>query len=169
MREKPKLGGRTRKLPVQPETARRFTATVASVHIYLDEIRSFFAKRLGITGPQVAILMTIKGLNTDGGVSVRHVARALHVDPSFITTQTKLLEKRELIRRQTDENDARVVKLSLSDKAIKQIADLTVNECSVNDVVFADFTDEELDELNGQLDEFKNRLEKTCLRLAGGF
>lgn len=169
MREKTKLSPVPSRSSVQPETARRFTATIASIHIFLDEIRTFFAKDLGITGPQVSIMMTIKGLDEADGVSVRHVARALHVDPSFITTQTKLLEKKGLVRRLTDPTDARVVKLSLSDKATKQIAAMTVDECSVNDVVFADLTDDELDRLNDQMNEFKERLEKTCRRLAGGF
>lgn len=169
MREKTKFSSLPRRSAVQPETARRFTATIASVHIYLDEIRGFFARGLGITGPQVSIMMAIKGLDEADGVSVRHVAQALHVDPSFITTQTKLLEKKGLVRRQADQADARVVKLSLSDKANKQIAAMTADECTVNEVVFADISDEELHALNDQMDEFKARLEKACLRLAGGF
>ncbi|WP_022722809.1 MarR family winged helix-turn-helix transcriptional regulator [Rhodopseudomonas sp. B29] len=168
MRQKTKLSPQSRHSPVQPETARRFTATVASVHSFLDDIRAFFAKGLGITGPQFSILTAIQGLDEADGVSVRHVAKALHVDPSFITTQTKLLEKKGMIRRQADPSDARVVKLSLSNKATKQIDAMKIGESSINDVVYADMTDDELEELNEQLSHFKFRLEKICLRMSAG-
>jgi DNA-binding MarR family transcriptional regulator len=55
---------------------------------------------------------------------VKVVAKMLHVDPSFVTTQSKILEKKGFMRRKTSGDDARVVQMSLTDKSYKRIADL---------------------------------------------
>jgi DNA-binding MarR family transcriptional regulator len=89
----------------------------------------------------------------------------LHVDPSFVTTQSKMLEKKGFMRRKTSEEDARVVKMSLTDKSYKQIASLASQREALSDFVFADFNDVELVEFNGKLASLKDRLEKACLKV----
>lgn len=153
---------------IDPDLARRFATTVASVAVFLDEIRQFRAKSLGISGPQFALLMAVMDLEQGDGVSIRHVAKAVHVDPSFITTQSKLLEKKGLVRRQVDSHDARVVKLSLSDKAYKQIAGLATDERALNSFIFEEISGEELEQLTSQLGDLQNRLEKATVKLASG-
>lgn len=157
-----------RGLTIDPDLARRFATTVASVTVFLDEIRQFRAKSLGISGPQFALLMAVMDLEQGDGVSIRHVAKAVHVDPSFITTQSKLLEKKGLVRRQVDSHDARVVKLSLSDKAYKQIAALATDERDLNSFIFEDISGEALEQLTSQLGDLQNRLEKATVKLASG-
>lgn len=153
---------------IDPDVARRFATTVASVAVYLDEIRHFRAKAMSISGPQFALLMAVMDLEQGDGVSVRHVAKAVLVDPSFITTQSKLLEKKGLLRRQVDAADARVVKLSLSDKAYKQIAGLAAEERALNSFVFEDTSSDSLERLVSQLADLQVRLEKASLKLASG-
>lgn len=168
MRQRPKPHPSARVAAVAPETARRFTSVIASVAVNLDEIRHFHAKSLGISGPQFAILLTIQRLDQGEGISVRHVARALHVDSSFITTQSKLLEKKTLIRRRVDAADARVVNLSLSDKARRQIEGLAAAEADLNDFVFDGISDDALQQLTTSLDDLEQRLAKASLRIAAG-
>lgn len=153
---------------IDPDLARRFATTVAGVAVFLDEIRQFRAKSLGISGPQFALLMAVMDLEQGDGVSIRHVAKAVHVDPSFITTQSKLLEKKGLVRRQVDSHDARVVKLSLSDKAYKQIAGLAADERALNSFIFEELSVEDLEQLTSQLGDLQNRLEKATIKLASG-
>jgi DNA-binding MarR family transcriptional regulator len=153
---------------IDPDLARRFATTVAGVAVFLDEIRQFRAKSLGISGPQFALLMAVMDLEQGDGVSIRHVAKAVHVDPSFITTQSKLLEKKGLVRRQIDSHDARVVKLSLSDKAYKQIAGLAADERALNSFIFEELSVEDLERLTSQLGDLQNRLEKATIKLASG-
>ena len=169
MPRKAKLSLAVRSAAVDAATAREFTTVIGSLAVHLDEIRHYRAKSLGISGPQYAILTTIQRLDEGDGVSVRHVAGALHVDSSFITTQSKLLEKKGLLGRQTDEVDARVVKLSLTDKADKQIAGLAAGERSLNGFIFTGLTNDALADLTEQLAELSGRLEKACLKIAGGF
>ena len=45
-------------------------------------------------------------------------------DTTFVTTQSKMLEKKGFMRRKTSGDDARVVQMSLTDKTYKHIAGL---------------------------------------------
>src|ERR1700675_4884788 len=78
------------------DIVRRFTWEIASINVHLQELRYFWAKTLGISGPQWMILMALADLDQGEGVAVKVVSRLLHVDPSFVTTQSKLLEKKGL-------------------------------------------------------------------------
>jgi MarR family transcriptional regulator, organic hydroperoxide resistance regulator len=153
---------------IDQDAARRFASVAASVAVYLDEIRQFRARSLGISGPQFAILLAVMQLDRGDGVSVRHVAKAIHVNPSFITTQSQLIEKKGLLRRRVDDADARVVKLSMTDRAYKQIAGLAADEHSLNQFIFENTPRAALDALTDELTGLKNRLEKACLKLAAG-
>ncbi len=78
---------------------REFVWDVISINVHLEEIRSIWARNLGITSPQWLILMAVNDLDRGKGASVRAVSTKLHVDPSFVTTQTKSLEKNGFVRR----------------------------------------------------------------------
>ena len=106
------------------DVIRRFTWVIASMNVHLEELRYFWAKTLGISGPQWMILMALADLDHDDGVPVNAVSRKLHVDSSFVTTQSKLLEKKGFLRRKTSAEDARIVQMSLTDKTYKHLAGL---------------------------------------------
>jgi DNA-binding MarR family transcriptional regulator len=145
---------------------RRFAWEVASINVHLQELRYFWAKAIGISGPQWMILMALADLDKGDGVPVKVVSKMLHVDSSFVTTQSKLLEKKGFMRRKTSENDARVVKMSLTDKSYKHIANLASQQETLNEFIFAEFSDRELTELTGKLASLKNQFEKACLKVA---
>src|SRR3981081_3910739 len=71
------------------EFVRQFIWDLASINVHLEEIRYFWAKVLGISGPQWMILMALVDLDRGQGVAVKVVSKILHVDPSFVTTQSK--------------------------------------------------------------------------------
>src|SRR5467141_60588 len=148
------------------DIVRRFAWEIASINVHLQEIRYFWARTLGISGPQWMILMALADLDQGEGVSVKVVSKMLHVDPSFVTTQSKLLEKKGFMRRRTSEDDARVVQMSLTDKTYKHIASLASQQEALNDFIFAEFSDRELTEFTGKLTSLKNRLEKASLKVA---
>src|SRR5215831_14168350 len=91
------------------DTIRRFTWVIASINVHLEELRYFWAKALGISGPQWMILMALADLDDKDGIPVNVVSKRLHVDSSFVTTQSKLLEKKGFLRRRTSAEDARIV------------------------------------------------------------
>jgi DNA-binding MarR family transcriptional regulator len=148
------------------EIVRQFVWDIASINVHLDEIRHFWAKELGISGPQWMILMAIADLDHGSGVAVKDVSAMLHVDPSFVTTQSKMLEKNGFMRRIPSTEDARVVLMSLSDKAAKKIATLSSRRDNLSQFVFSGFDEAALKDIGDQLSALKNRLEKATLMLA---
>jgi MarR family transcriptional regulator, organic hydroperoxide resistance regulator len=148
------------------DIVRRFAWEIVSINVHLQEIRYFWAKTLGISGPQWMILMALADLDQGGGVPVKVVSKMLHVDPSFVTTQSKMLEKKGFMRRKTSEDDGRIVQMSLTDKTYKHIASLASQQEALNEFIFAELGDRELTELTGKLALLKDRLEKACLKVA---
>jgi len=94
------------------------------------------------------------------GLPVKEVARILNVDPTFVTTQSKILEAKGFVSRNASSEDARVVRLSLSDKSLKQLADLSVRQKKINDYIFSDFTEQGTQALVTKVLALKNRMEK---------
>jgi len=150
------------------DIARQFAWEISAINVYLQEIRYFWAKALGISGPQWMILMALADMDKGEGVSVKAASKMLHVDPSFVTTQSKLLEKKGFMRRKTSDEDARVVQMSLTDKTYKQIAAMASQQEELNSFIFAEFSDHDLTELTARLAALKDRLEKACLKVAMG-
>jgi DNA-binding MarR family transcriptional regulator len=145
---------------------RQFIWDVISINTHLEEIRSIWARVLDITCPQWLILMAVNDLDQGKGISVRDVSTKLHVDPSFVTTQTKNLEKHGFMRRVPSKEDARVVLMSLTDKAHKQIANLYSRQVVADNLVFSDFSDQTFRDLNVRLSTIKERLAKAALVIA---
>jgi DNA-binding MarR family transcriptional regulator len=147
------------------DTIRRFTWVIASINVHLEELRYFWAKTLGISGPQWMILMALADMDQADGVPVNAVSKKLHVDSSFITTQSKLLEKKGFLRRKTSTEDGRIVQMSLTDKTYKHLAGLAAQQEALNEFIFAEFDNEQLDEFTTKLSALKTRLEKACLKV----
>lgn len=145
---------------------RKFVWDVISINIHLEEIRSVWARSLGITSPQWLILMAVNDLDRGKGASVRAVSTKLHVDPSFVTTQTKSLEKNGFVRRIPSEEDGRVVLMSLTDKASKQIASLYAQQTAADSFIFSDLDDGELRSVTDKLTLLKERMGKALLKIA---
>src|SRR3982074_1754880 len=147
------------------DIVRRFAWEIVSINVHLQEIRYFWAKTLGISGPQWMILMALVDLDHDDGVPVNAVSKKLHVDSSFVTTQSKLLEKKGFLRRKTSSEDARIVQMSLTHKSYKHLASLASQRDALNEFIFAEFDDRELAELTAKLAALQNRFEKACLKV----
>ncbi|WP_354131114.1 MULTISPECIES: MarR family transcriptional regulator [unclassified Bradyrhizobium] len=72
--------------------------------------------------------MAVTDLDKDGGAPAGVVAKLMKVDPSFITLNSKVLEKVGFVRRKPSVRDARVVQLSLTDKARKRLANIAAQQ-----------------------------------------
>ena len=137
--------------------------------MHLEELRHFWARTLGISGPQWMIIMALADLDKGQGVPVNAVSKLLHVDPSFVTTQSKLLEKKGFVRRKTSTEDAKIVNMSLSDKSYKHLASLVSKQETLNEFIFSEFSASEVNDLTGKLSALKKRLEKACMKVAVDF
>src|ERR1700753_457427 len=147
------------------DVARRFTWEIASISVHLEELRYFWAKALGISGPQWMILMAVAELDQSEGIPVNAVSKMLHVDSSFVTTQSKLLEKKGFMRRKPAADDARVVRMSLTDKTYKQLANLEAQQNAIHDFIFEEFGAGELATFTDKLAALKTRIEKACMKV----
>jgi DNA-binding MarR family transcriptional regulator len=145
---------------------KRFTWEIAAISVHLEELRQFWAKALGISGPQWMIVMAVADLEQGEGVPVNVAAKMLHVDSSFVTTQSKMLEKKGLLRRKTSSEDARIVQMSLTDRAYKHLSNLDSRQQSLYEFIFENFDNEELTKLTEKLSALNQRLEKASLKLA---
>ena len=151
------------------DVIRRFSWEIASIGVYLEELRQFWAKTLGISGPQWMIIVALADHDRGDGVAVNVVSKMLHVDPSFVTTQSKLLEKKGFVRRKTAVEDARIVKMSLTDRTTKHLASLASQQETLNQFIFAEFEDRDMADLTEKLAAIKRRLEKARLKVVADF
>lgn len=87
-----------------------------SIHARLAELASFPTIVLGITGPRWTILMAVTYLGKGKGVPVNLASRLMHVDPSFVTTHSRLLENNGLLRHKSSAKDARILQMALTAK-----------------------------------------------------
>jgi DNA-binding MarR family transcriptional regulator len=90
----------------------------------LEEVRNYWAKVLGIRGPQWMIIVALQELDHGEGAPVMAVATMLHVNPTFVMTQSRLLERKGFVRRTAVSDDSGTVSLSLTDKAYRHLAKL---------------------------------------------
>ena len=97
-------------IPHYETAVQRFIWEVRSIHAHLEKIDDVWAKSLNVTGPQWRMLMVLSELS-DEGTPINKVAQKLLVDPSFVTTQSKMLEKMGLLHRMPSPEDARIVLL----------------------------------------------------------
>jgi DNA-binding MarR family transcriptional regulator len=85
-----------------------------TIEQHLSNVRSYFGRRLGITGPQFNLLMAVQQLQGSSGVGVRAVAEFLHVTVSFIVAESRKLEAAGFIDKRTNEKDARATLMTLT-------------------------------------------------------
>jgi DNA-binding MarR family transcriptional regulator len=114
-----------------------------------------------VTTPQLLIVFALRDFDDQGkGLPVKEVARILNVDPTFVTTQSKLLEAKGFVSRNVSNEDARVVRLSLTDTSLDQLADLSIRQKKINDYIFSDFTEQGIHVLVTKVLALRNRIEK---------
>lgn len=138
---------------------RQIVWDIVSIMDYLDEMRARWAERIGVTGPQWKILMAIVDLDQGQGTSVGEVSAKVHAASTFVTTQTKLLEQRGYLKRVPSPSDARVVLMSLSDKAREEFAATMGPWGDFHTFIFSDFSPTDLRDFAERLASVKKRTE----------
>jgi DNA-binding MarR family transcriptional regulator len=150
----------------QDDSVQEFLWNIVSISSYFEEISFVWARMLGVNVHQWMILMAVKDLDRGGGISVKGVSAKLHGDPSFVTSQSKSLEKLGFMRRITSSEDARVVLMSLTDKACKEIANLQNMQQPVRDSIFSELDEKGLRNINEKLSALRERFQRAAKRLA---
>jgi MarR family transcriptional regulator, organic hydroperoxide resistance regulator len=125
-----------------------FIWNVFEIHSQLEDIHASWAGLLGITEPQWLILMAITDLDEGQGVAGIDVARKLRVHPTFVTNQTKALERGGFLLRKAAADDGRYVLMSLTPKAKSDIEKLSKRKLALNATMFSELDDKTLADLN---------------------
>src|SRR5215470_4815440 len=68
----------------------------------IEQVRTHFASRMGISGPQYSLLRALTFLQGSEGASVGIVAEHLHVTSAFITAQSRALLQRGFLKKKED-------------------------------------------------------------------
>jgi DNA-binding MarR family transcriptional regulator len=102
----------------------------------LEGVRNGFAARLGLTGIQYSILISISHLLGEGDVTVGAVAAQLHLSGAFVTNETGKLLHLGLITKVQDLKDRRRVCLGITSRGRDLLSELAPVQVPVNDVLF---------------------------------
>lgn len=106
------------------------------IHYQLNDL----FKGWGITVDQ---WIALRFIAEDGPLCQKSLAEKLEKNPNTIKAMVDQLSKRELIHREPDENDKRLMVLTLSDKGRSLISEIEPKEEEINTCVTNGLTEEE--------------------------
>ena len=115
---------------------RRLVYRLVVVEERLRHARAYLGHRIGLSGPQYMLLITVAYLQGAGGIAVRSLARDLRVSSAFITGESRRLIERGLLARRANPTDSRSVLLSLTPAARRRIEALLPEVRALNDLFF---------------------------------
>ncbi|MCK1421859.1 MarR family transcriptional regulator [Bradyrhizobium sp. 180] len=110
---------------LRPAASEQISRLVRSISASLGEVQATWAGKLQLSVPQLNMLLIISDADDKAGMSVKTVAELLGVESTFVTAQSKTLVARGLLEKRSSRTDKRMIYLSLTPKARKQLDDLT--------------------------------------------
>lgn len=116
---------------------RRLIYRLLLVEERLRHVRAFLGRRIGLTGPQYTLLITVAYLQGATGIKVRSLARNLRVTSAFITGESRRLIERGLLARRPNPHDSRSTLLSVTAAGRRRIGALVPELRSINNAFFA--------------------------------
>jgi DNA-binding MarR family transcriptional regulator len=102
----------------------------------IEAIRNRFGERIGLTGRQYTILITIAHLQGSEGTGITAVSTHLHLSGAFVTTEVNRLIALDLVEKELDAEDRRRVRLSVSAAGFMRLDELARCQAQVNDALF---------------------------------
>jgi DNA-binding MarR family transcriptional regulator len=150
------------------DVSHRLIWDISAISDYTMRIAELLGKRIDVSGPQWMIMMAIEELREEGGLSVKAVAALLHVDSSFVSVQSRILENLELVRRSRSRQDRRIMLLSLTDKAIGRLKPLIPTRSRLQKSVRANLDENTLLHMSNVLSDLRDRMRKEAVLIAAG-
>src|SRR5262249_44002741 len=157
---KRRVAPRLAELADADEAVRQVIWGIFAIASHFEDIRRQWANLVGVSGPQWLILMAVGDEGT--GTSVGEVWAKLHVNSTFITAQAKALEEAGYLARRPSKLDGRVVLLSLTEKARRELGRIATHRREINDFIFGPIGKRGLTELVSQIDAIQARAEKAA-------
>jgi len=116
---------------------RRLIYRLLLVEERLRQVRAFLARRIGLTGPQYTLLITVAYLQGATGITVRSLARNLRVTSAFITGESRRLIERGLLAKRRNPHDSRSTLLSVTAAGRRRIGELVPELRTINNSFFS--------------------------------
>ena len=116
---------------------RRLIYRLLLVEERLRHVRAFLGRRIGLTGPQYTLLITVAYLQGATGIAVQSLAKNLRVSSAFITAESRRLVERGLLAKRTNPQDSRSTLLSVTAAGRRRLGELVPELRTVNDAFFA--------------------------------
>ncbi|WP_062268198.1 MarR family winged helix-turn-helix transcriptional regulator [Endozoicomonas arenosclerae] len=140
--------------PASPELADTRSSQYQKLLRNLDQLsstltstRKVMAEKIGLSTPQLNILLTLAEPENSRGVNVRDVASMLNVSGAFITVEVNKLVEAGYILKATNPKDRRSVLLRLTGNGKRKIDDTLIELEQYNEQVFGHLSSLELDDL----------------------
>ena len=119
---------------------RRLIYRLLLVEERLAQVRAFLGRRIGLTGPQYTLLITVAYLQGATGITVQSLARNLRVTSAFITGESRRLIERGLLAKRTNPQDSRSTLLSVTAAGRRRIEEVVPEVRRVNNLFFRNVT-----------------------------
>lgn len=145
---------------------RRLIYRLLQVEERLRHVRAFLGRRIGLTGPQYTLLITVAYLQGATGITVRSLARNLRVTSAFITGESRRLIERGLLAKRPNPHDSRSTLLSVTAAGRRRIAALVPELRSVNNAFFAHVSTQSFRHARRFLDQLLDGSERVMLYMS---
>ncbi len=103
------------------------------------------------------------GLNTNN-MSQKNLANKMHIKESTVARLIDRMEREELVKRQSNENDRRVVNLVLTEKGHQFREELLPEGDKFNTIISQDITEEEMDLFCIVLEKMVKNIERSMIK-----
>ena len=128
------------------EEFRDFIADLFAMAAGMQSLRRAIARRIGLGGTELGILLSVGRLAPQGAVNVRQVADHLHVAATHITTEVNTLVIKGLLEKQASELDSRAVELSVTPAGAQLLQRISPHLRMINVALFDDPAQEVISE-----------------------
>ena len=121
---------------------RDFMSDLFAAASTMQTLRRKTAQPFGLSSTELAVMVAVAKINCNP--SIRRIADHLHVSASNVTADVGKLVKARLLTKLPDPDDARAIKVALTEKGEKLIADIAPALRAVNDRLFANLSRREM-------------------------
>ena len=130
---------------------RSFMASIFAAATTLQVLRRMVARQFDLSAAELAVILEISRFRYRP--SIRELAQRLSVAASNVTADVGALAKRGLVLKRRDEEDVRALKIALTAKGERLVANLIPALRHVNDNIFATMTRDDMVLMTGTLQE----------------
>jgi len=134
---------------------------IAKIHQITNRMFTQMLKEYGIKELNPGQGRILFALWQEDDVSIRELSKKTQLTKSTLTTMLDRLENADFLKRGSDKNDRRIIKVKLSEKSKKLQKKYVDVSTKMTDVFYGTFTEEEIDQFEEYLRRILNNLINT--------